>query len=144
MKPMDAVLMICIGVAIGGVAVYFATPKPAAPKERAQVSIGEVTDLIDRLKPLVEYPDQDWRGVSVTITGASARIELRTKDGNEYVGKGKTLQAAATMLDSAKIREALSGWSAERRFPPRTLRITVSQNERRLLLATAKTIKGQP
>lgn len=105
--------MLCVGIALGAAVIYAFTPAlPAVVDVKPQVSIGDVTSLIDRLKPLAERPDDDWRGVTVTITGASAAVEIRTKDGNEYKGKGKTLRDAAKMIDSSRIRDALNGWLA--------------------------------
>lgn len=117
MKSMEMVLVFCMGAAIGSWAMYSVTPKaaiaPPAP-ERPQVASGDVTDLIERLKPLAERPNEDWHGVSVTITGASAKVEIKTKDGNEYSGKGKSLPDAVRMIDSLKIRDALQGWGDQR------------------------------
>lgn len=87
------------------------TAERHAPKiETITMDVGEVSALIERLKPLAKHPNDDWGGVSVKFTGASVTIELHTKDGNQYTGKGRTLRDAATMIDSAKIREALAGW----------------------------------
>lgn len=102
-----------LGGAVFGLAVAAAISgreTPPIPPAPAQMTLGEVTSLIDRLKPLSERPNEDWRGVSVTITGASAKVEIHTKDGNQYTGKGPTLEAAVKMIDSTKIRDALQGW----------------------------------
>lgn len=114
MKPMTGVLMLCIGIGVGAMAIYLTLPQdvPAAPqKPQPSVAMGDVTDLINRLKPLAERPEEDWHGVRVTITGGSAEVEITTTDGNKYTGKAKTLKSAATMIDSSRIREALGGWS---------------------------------
>jgi len=109
---METVLALCIGIGIGAFALYVTSPKVATPKEAPpQVTIGEVTDLIERLKPLAKEPESSWRGVRITFTGAGAEVKITTKDDNEYTGAGKTLKAAATMIDSSRIREVLQGWN---------------------------------
>lgn len=115
---MEAVLMICLGVAIGGAAVYLVTPKSPDEKiEKRQVSIGDVTDLIDRLRPFTRDPTSEWGGVRVTITGVSARVEFRTKESLDFGGGGPTLKdAVAVLQDSAKLKDALAGWGER---PPR-------------------------
>ncbi len=106
---METVLALCIGIGIGAFALY--VTRPSDPKAvPLPVSLGEVTDLIDRLKPLAYEPEGSWRGVRITFTGAGAEVKITTKDGNEYTGAGKTLNAATTMIDSSRIREALQGW----------------------------------
>jgi hypothetical protein len=111
MKPMEAVFMICLGVVIGGAAVYLTVPQPRIPASKENVSIGEVTDLINRLRPFARDPDSEWRGITVKLTGASAKVEIYTKEGTEMSGGGTTLKGAVSVLqDSAKLKLALDGW----------------------------------
>lgn len=112
MKRMETALAFFIGSAFGGIIVYLTSLKEmaAVTVQSPPVTIGKVSNLIERLKPLAERPNDDWRGVAVTITGASAKVDIKTKDGNEYTGKGKTLPDAVRMIDSSKIRDALTGW----------------------------------
>jgi hypothetical protein len=114
MKPMFPIVLLCVGIAIGAVAVYLVTPTPPAetPPPRV-VHSGDVTDLIKRLAPLAYDPSSQWQGVAVTFTGTSAEIKIMTKDRNEYSGKGATLTDAVRMIDSTRIRDALSGWKSE-------------------------------
>lgn len=109
---MDAVLMLCIGIGIGAAALYFSTPRPlsAMPKP---TTIGEVSDLIERLKPLARDPSSDWNGVKVTFTGASVSLNITMREGNEYTAKSATLKDAVAAIDSAKIKQALQGWSGQ-------------------------------
>lgn len=112
---MEAVLMICIGVAIGGTAVYFAAPKPVAAAPAKVVTLGEVTDLIERLSPFARDPSREYGGVTVTITGVSAKVSLETIDYKTVSGGGRTLKEAVSVLqDSDRLKPALAGWGERR------------------------------
>lgn len=90
----------------------FMPEKAATPKQAEPVKVGEVSDLIERLRPLAKEPDRRWGGIEITFTGAEVSIKLTTKDDNEYNGRAKTLKEAVSRITdpSSTIREALRGW----------------------------------
>lgn len=111
---MEAVLMICAGVFIGGAAVYLATPKGALLPDKPSVRSGDITDLLERLKPFARNPDAEYGGVTVRINGASAQIEIEMKDFKAATGRGRTLDEAVDLLrDSERFRKALDGWKSQ-------------------------------
>lgn len=99
---------ILCGAAIIG--MTFIPQQTTNPQET--VSLGEVTDLITRLRPLAKDSTHRYGGLSVIFYGAGVKIELERPNGNKYVGEATTLvEAVARIMTPAEdVRAALDGW----------------------------------
>lgn len=111
MKHFAAIFAIFSGIIVGWIACGVVTPAPAPPRTGA----AEVTDLIERLKPLVKEPNSRWSGTRITFTGAGVAVEMNLANGDKYSGEARTLGGAVSRITapSADIKAALDGWSAQ-------------------------------
>ncbi len=118
---------LAIALIAGPAALSFFAADTAKPKPSAElppvvcntaplVGLSEVSDLINRLKPLAKDPDREWyaNGVELTFYGKGVYIKLKQPNGNEYHGRANSLKEAVARLTtpSEEIRAALSGWVA--------------------------------
>jgi hypothetical protein len=95
---------------------FFYPSKESAVVATAKMPVGqaEVSDLIERLKPLAKDPNGAWysNGIQVSFTGSDVRITLKMPNDNEYHGEAKTLTEAVSRITSPSkdISDALLGW----------------------------------
>lgn len=111
----------CVILLVSGAQLFYPAPKPSlvgttSITDTLHVRIDktvDVTDLIERLRPLAKDPSSRYRGINISFSGNDVEITLVTHDGNEYHGKANTLKdAVARIADpSASIRAALNGWN---------------------------------
>ncbi len=114
--PIVLLLLLCAAFVMGAWVTYMLSPSTPEPVAKSLVSAAEVSDLINRLKPLAKEPNAAWysNGIVITFWGnGGVSIILRTKDGNEYNGRADTLKDAVSRLTdpSKDIQDALRGWS---------------------------------
>lgn len=106
-------LLLCIGL-IGGVTLIKLTTPAVAPPA-ALIGAAEVSDLIERLKPLAKDPNGAWysSGITLTFYGSGVSLNLKMPNGNEYTGRASTLKEAVSRLTepSLAIQGALKGWN---------------------------------
>ena len=100
------------GLVAAGVAYIIAASAPSAPTPPA--SSRDVSNLIDRLKPLTQHPGSSWGGVTVRFSGAGVMIDLTLPNGNELSSKSNTLEEAVAnlMKPSEGVKAALEGWKS--------------------------------
>ena len=113
---MLAFLLIAAGAVVVGSGLFLAVSPTPAPSIAQSATLGEVSDLIGRLKPLAKEPNAAWysNGIKITFYGKGVAIELKTPNGNEYHGRADTLREAVARITSpsAEIQKALEGWAA--------------------------------
>jgi hypothetical protein len=116
MNTFAAILLIAAAGLAGGFVLGRVTgqDEPPPPSPMVQQGVGEITDLFQRLRPLVKNPDGEWynSGIEVTFYGAGVKITLKQPNGNEYHGQAHTLTEAVARITqpSAQIQSALKGW----------------------------------
>ena len=106
------ILGLFAGLVVAGM-VYVAAPSaPTSPTP--PVSSRDVSDLIDRLKPLTQHPEFSWGGVTVRFSGGGVMIDLTLPNGNELSSKANTLEeaVASLMKPSEGVKAALEGWKS--------------------------------
>lgn len=119
MKMLAGIMLVAAAALVFG-AFAIREPKviqvPSPLVMTGRTSAAEVSDLIQRLKPLAKDPDREYGGIDIRFFGSRVHIKLETKDGNQYHGSAKTLkEAVARITDpSSTIREALRGWDEGR------------------------------
>lgn len=88
---------------------------PALQAPAPQVSLGEVTELVDRLKAVAYKPNGDWyeNGINLTFTGFDVALKIKTKNGNEYNARARQLKDVVSMIadPAGDLRAALQGWN---------------------------------
>lgn len=118
MKMQWIVIGFMASAAAGALVMHLiATSAEKTESQTPQVTLGEVTDLIDRLKVVAADPNGEWyrNGISLTFTGLDVTIKLKTKNGNEYNARARQLKDAVQMIadPAPDVRSALKGFNAE-------------------------------
>lgn len=103
--------LICSMISVLTYTSFIPTPKPV----QVPIQMGDIPDLIRRLKPVTKekYSFQLGNDISICFNGdVSVTLALNMKNGNEYTSKGPTLKAAVNGLSSPSdnIKRALQGW----------------------------------
>jgi len=102
------------GGAVRGLVQGFGTVESRPP-----ICIGssDVSDLIERLRPLTDNPDKPWysNGFTLTFSGNDVTMRLKMPNNNEYNARAKTLDEAVSRLTqpSSEIQSALVGWKGK-------------------------------
>jgi hypothetical protein len=111
-STLDITLYLLVG-ASGFIAGRLWISTPSTPP--AITTLGEVSDLLERLTPIADTKES-WRdGVELTFTGKGTKLHLRLKGGSELRANAKTLPEAVRMLSepNTAVTQALAGWPGE-------------------------------
>lgn len=97
---------------VGGAVIATAIIYIISPSSTPAESSADVSNLIDRLKPLTRNPDSTWNGVSVRFSGGGVRIDMTLPNGNELKSSSDTLEGAVAKLIEPMdiIKSALADW----------------------------------
>lgn len=106
------ILISLVGVTAGFITSYNLISPRIIEK---QIQIGDVPDLIHRLKSVTKerYKFMLGNDVKICFEGdVSVEIKLNMKNDNEYTAKASTLNAAVAAITSPsdEIKNALVGW----------------------------------
>lgn len=114
MKPIFIPMTFVLGTLFGIMLKHFNNDNEPQIKQQP-ISIGEVSDLINRLKPFTQYPnDKSWyrSGITLIFYSNSIELKLKTKNENEYKSVGSTLDEVVTnfSVPSDAIKKSLECW----------------------------------
>ena len=114
MSAITGMIFLGAGMALGVGITWTLTPPPAQMRP-SPVGAAEVSDLLERLKPLAKEPNGAWynSGVRLEFYGSGVTLTLKMANGNEYIGRAPTLKGAVARLTepSSDIQAAMKGWS---------------------------------